>query len=112
MCVQVLPSSLDLSKCYAIIILVLSLLYNYMWASLSSSNEARPQVVTIYTCASLLQFLSDECLQNMIQFAQMKMELLYTYLYATSIIILLVFITPSLLTQTLVKHCMSLSFCN
>ena len=40
----------------------------------------------------------------------MEMELLYTYLYATSIIILLVFVTPSLLTQNLVKHFISLSF--
>ena len=46
----------------------------------------------------------------MIKFAQMEMELLYTYLYATSIIILLVFVTPSLLTQNLVKHFISLSF--
>ena len=57
MCVQVRPSSLDLSKCYAILILVLSLLYNYMWASLSSSKEAKPQVVTIYmhVCFSFCQ---------------------------------------------------------
>ena len=34
---------------------------------------------------------------------QMEMELLYTFLYATSIIILLVFITPSILSQIEVK---------
>merc|ERR1711971_729242 len=56
---------------YAIIILVLSLLYNYMWASLTSFKEANPQ---------------------------MEMELLYTFLHVTSIIILLVFIMPSLLS--------------
>ena len=45
----------------------------------------------------------------MIKSAQMEMELLYTFLYATSIIILLVFITPSLLSQLQVKD---LIFCN
>ena len=39
----------------------------------------------------------------MIKSAQMEMELLYTFLYATSIIILLVFITPSILSQIQVK---------
>ena len=54
--VKVRPSSLDLSKCYAIVILVLSLLYNYMWASLTSFKEAKPQVITknMHIC-----FLSD-----------------------------------------------------
>jgi len=69
---RVRPSSLDLSKCYAIVILVLSILYNYMWASLTSFKGADPQ---------------------------MEMELFYTFLYAVSIIILLVFITPSILSQ-------------
>ena len=45
----------------------------------------------------------------MIKSAQMEMELLYTFLYVTSIIILLVFITPSILSQIQVKH---LIFCN
>ena len=45
--VQVCPSSFDLSKCYAIVILVLSILYNYMWASLTSFKGADPQVITI-----------------------------------------------------------------
>ena len=50
--VQVRPSSLDLSKCYAILILVLSILYNYMWASLTSFKGADPQVITIYLDSS------------------------------------------------------------
>ena len=46
----------------------------------------------------------------MIKSVQMEMELLYTFLYATSIIILLVFITPSLLSPIQVMHLMSPHF--
>ena len=69
MCVQVRPSSLDLSKCYAILILVLSLLYNYMWASLSSFEDARPQVVTIYVhvCFSFCQTNVDQTWSNLLR---------------------------------------------
>ena len=52
-CFQVRPSSMDLSKCYAIVILVLSILYNYMWASLTSFKGADPQVITIYMHISI-----------------------------------------------------------
>ena len=45
----------------------------------------------------------------MVKSIQMEMELFYTFLYAVSIIILLVFITPSILSQIQVKH---LIFCN
>ena len=48
---------MDLSKCYAIVILVLSLLYNYMWASLTSFKGADPQVITIYKHISIF----DSC---------------------------------------------------
>ena len=51
--VQVRPSSIDLSKCYAIVILVLSILYNYMWASVTSFKGADPQVITIYMHISI-----------------------------------------------------------
>ena len=103
---------MDLSKCYAIIILVLSLLYNYMWASLTSFKEANPQVITLnmYISASVLDEPKALRLQMMIKSAQMEMELLYTFLYVTSIIILLVFITPSLLSPIQVMPLLSQYF--
>ena len=45
----------------------------------------------------------------MIKSIQMEMELFYTFLYAASIIILLVFITPSVLSQIQAKQLLSLN---
>ena len=53
------------------------------------------------------QLPNDLRLQLTIKSIQMEMELFYTFLYAVSIIILLVFITPSILSQIQVKHLIS-----